>query len=130
MGDFYETFFEDARILARETGVVLTSRNAGDPDPIPLAGFPWHQGESYVAKLLRAGHRVAICEQVEEPGKGKKLLERRVIEVLSPGTALNDGVLSAGSNNFLAALRIGGRSRRSGGGRHLDGRTRLGRLSL
>ena len=58
MGDFYETFFDDAHLLARETGVILTSRNAGDPEPIPLAGFPWHQAESYVAKLLRAGHRV------------------------------------------------------------------------
>ena len=105
MGDFYETFFEDAQLLARETGVVLTSRNAGDPEPIPLAGFPWHQAETYVAKLLRAGHRVAICEQVEEPGKGKKLLERRVTEVLSPGTTLNDGVLAAGSDNFLVALK-------------------------
>lgn len=108
MGDFYETFFEDARVLARDTGVALTSRNAGDPDPIPLAGFPWHQAESYVAKLLRAGHRVAICDQVEEPGPGKKLLERRVTEVLSPGTALNDAVLSAGSNNWLAAVRLEG----------------------
>jgi DNA mismatch repair protein MutS len=105
MGDFYETFFEDAQVLSRETGVVLTSRNSSDPEPIPLAGFPWHQGENYVAKLLRAGHRVAICEQVEEPGKGKKLLERRVIEVLSPGTTLNDGVLAAGSDNFLVAIR-------------------------
>ncbi len=105
MGDFYETFFEDAHLLARETGVMLTSRNAGDPDPIPLAGFPWHQAETYVARLLRAGHRVAICEQVEEPGKGKKLLERRVTEILSPGTALSDGVLSAGSDNFLVALK-------------------------
>jgi DNA mismatch repair protein MutS len=108
MGDFYETFFEDAHLLSRETGVVLTSRNAGDPEPIPLAGFPWHQAESYVAKLLRAGHRVAICEQVEEPGKGKKLLERRVTEVLSPGTTLNDGVLAAGSDNFLVALKLEG----------------------
>lgn len=105
MGDFYETFFEDAHLLARETGVVLTSRNSSDPDPIPLAGFPWHQVESYVAKLLRAGHRVAICEQVEEPGKGKKLLDRRVTEVLSPGTTVNDGVLAAGSDNFLVALK-------------------------
>jgi DNA mismatch repair protein MutS len=108
MGDFYETFFEDAHLLARDTGVVLTSRNAGDPEPIPLAGFPWHQAETYVAKLLRAGHRVAICEQVEEPGKGKKLLARRVTEVLSPGTTLNDGVLAAGSDNFLVALKIEG----------------------
>jgi len=105
MGDFYETFFEDARTLARETGIALTSRNAGDADPIPLAGFPWHNAEPYISRLLQAGHRVAVCEQVEEPGKGKKLLERRVVEVLSPGTALSDALLQAGRNNFIVALR-------------------------
>jgi len=104
MGDFYETFNEDAHILSAVTGIALTSRNSGDPDPIPLAGFPWHNSEPYIAQLLKAGHRVAVCEQVEEPGKGKKLLERRVTEVLSPGTALNSSLLQAGANNFLAAV--------------------------
>ncbi len=108
MGDFYETFLEDAHVLARETGIALTSRNPKDADPIPLAGFPWHSAEGHIAKLLRAGHRVAICEQVEEPGAGKKLLERRVVEVLSPGTTLGDSLLEASSNNFIAALRLDG----------------------
>jgi DNA mismatch repair protein MutS len=105
MGDFYETFFEDAHVLSRVTGVTLTSRNSADANPIPLAGFPWHNSEPYVARLLQAGHRVAICEQVEEPGAGKKLLERRVIEVLSPGTALGESLLQAGNNNYLASVR-------------------------
>lgn len=104
MGDFYETFFEDAELLSRATGITLTSRNAGDPEPIPLAGFPWHSAEGHIAKLLQAGHRVAICEQVEEPGPGKKLLERRVVEVLTPGTAIGDSQLEAGVNNFVVAL--------------------------
>ncbi len=108
MGDFYETFLEDAHVLARETGIALTSRNPKDADPIPLAGFPWHSAEGHIAKLLRAGHRVAICEQVEEPGAGKKLLERKVIEVLSPGTTLGDTLLEASSNNYMAALRRDG----------------------
>ena len=108
MGDFYETFFEDAELLASITGIALTSRNAGDPNPIPLAGFPWHSAEGHIAKLLAAGHRVAICEQVEEPGVGKKLLERKVIEVLSPGTALADSQLEATANNYLVALHADG----------------------
>lgn len=108
MGDFYETFHEDAHILSGVTGIALTSRNSGDPDPIPLAGFPWHNAEPYIADLLKAGHRVAICEQVEEPGKGRKLLERRVTEVLSPGTALNTSVLQAGANNYLVAAAAAG----------------------
>ncbi len=111
MGDFYETFFDDAHLLARVTGIALTSRNAADSDPIPLAGFPWHNAEPYIARLLKAGHRVAICEQVEEPGKGKKLLARKVVEVLSPGTTLADSLLQAGSNNFIAALRSGASGR-------------------
>ncbi|MCB9462596.1 MAG: DNA mismatch repair protein MutS [Candidatus Eisenbacteria bacterium] len=108
MGDFYETFFEDAEVLSRVTSIVLTSRNAGDPDPIPLAGFPWHSAEGHIAKLLAAGYRVAICEQVEEPGAGKKLLERKVVEVLSPGTALADSQLDASANNYLVALHADG----------------------
>jgi DNA mismatch repair protein MutS len=108
MGDFYETFFEDAETLSRVTGVALTSRNSQDPDPIPLAGFPWHSAETHVSRLLEAGHRVAICEQVEEPGKGKKLLERRVVEVLTPGTTVGESQLEAGANNFLVAVRLEG----------------------
>jgi len=104
MGDFYETFFEDAEILSRVTGITLTSRNAGEPDPIPLAGFPWHSSEGHIARLLEAGHRVAICEQVEEPGPGKKLLERKVVEILSPGTAVGESQLDRSRSNYIVAI--------------------------
>lgn len=110
MGDFYETFYEDAVTLSRILGITLTSRNAGDPDPIPLAGIPWHSAEPQIVKLLQAGLRVAICEQVESAAEAKGLIERRVVEVLSPGTALSDSLLDGGRNNFLAAL-CGGEGR-------------------
>jgi len=130
MGDFYETFFEDAHVLARETGIALTSRNPKDPDPIPLAGFPWHSAEGQIAKLLRAGHRVAICEQVEEPGAGKKLLDRRIVEVLSPGTTLGDTLLDASSNNFMVAVRRDGARLGLAAADVSTGELRLGDLSL
>jgi DNA mismatch repair protein MutS len=104
MGDFYETFFEDAITLSRVVGITLTSRNAGDPEPIPLAGFPWHSAEPHIQKLLKAGLRVAICEQVEDPAEAKGLVARRVVEVLSPGTTVSDPLLDRGRNNYLAAL--------------------------
>jgi DNA mismatch repair protein MutS len=104
MGDFYETFFEDAITLSKILGITLTSRNAGDPDPIPLAGFPWHSAEPHIQKLLKAGLRVAICEQVENPAEAKGLVARRVVEVLSPGTAVSDPLLDRGRNNFLVAM--------------------------
>jgi DNA mismatch repair protein MutS len=104
MGDFYETFFEDAITLSKVLGITLTSRNSGDPDPIPLAGFPWHSAEPHIQTLLRAGLRVAICEQVENPADAKGLVARRVVEVLSPGTAVSDPLLDRGRNNYLVAL--------------------------
>ncbi len=104
MGDFYETFYEDAVTMSRILGIALTSRNPGDHEPIPLAGIPWHSAEPQIARLLRAGLRVAICEQVETPGEVKGLLERRVVEVLSPGTTVSDPLLEVKRNNFLAAV--------------------------
>ncbi|MBD3235633.1 MAG: DNA mismatch repair protein MutS [Candidatus Eisenbacteria bacterium] len=105
MGDFYEMFFEDAVVAAEICDLTLTSRNKQDPDPIPMAGVPWHSAEPHLTKLLRAGHRVAICEQVEEAGR--KLLERRIVEILSPGTALAESLLDARSNNYLCAIAPG-----------------------
>ena len=104
MGDFYETFYEDAVTLSRVLGIALTSRNSGDPDPVPLAGIPWHSAEPQIARLLRAGLRVAICEQVESAAEAKGLIQRRVVEVLSPGTTVAEPLLERGRHNFLAAL--------------------------
>ncbi|MDM7916081.1 MAG: DNA mismatch repair protein MutS, partial [Candidatus Eisenbacteria bacterium] len=105
MGDFYETFYEDAVTLSRVLGIALTSRNPNDPEPIPLAGIPWHSAEPQIAKLLQAGLKVAICEQSAGPAAGGRgLLDRRVVEVLSPGTAVSDTLLEGARWNYLVAL--------------------------
>ncbi len=104
MGDFYELFFEDAVAVAGLLGLTLTSRNKQDPEPIPMCGVPWHQRDPYVARLLRQGHKVAICDQLEEPAPGKKLVARGVTEVLTPGSVTGDTFLEPATNNFLAAL--------------------------
>ncbi len=87
MGDFYETFFEDAEVLARTAGVTLTSRDAKSDHPVPLAGVPYHALDTYLTRLLNAGLTVAICEQVEDPALAKGLVKREVVEIISPGTA-------------------------------------------
>ena len=105
MGDFYEMFFEDAVDAAQICELTLTSRNKSDPAPIPMAGVPWHSAEPHIARLLRAGRRVAICEQIEEAGS--KLLARRIVEILSPGTAIAASMLDARRNNYLCAVAPG-----------------------
>ena len=108
MGDFYEMFHEDAHLASRLLGLTLTSRDRGPSDGVPLAGLPWHSAEPYIAKLLKAGHKVAICEQVSDAPAKNGLMDRRVVEVLTPGTALQDGLLESGANNFVAAVRLEG----------------------
>ena len=104
LGDFYETFDQDAETVARELSIVLTSRPIGKDQRIPLAGIPHHALDSYLAKLIAKGYKVAICEQMEEPGKGKKIVDRQVVRVVSPGTLVEDNLLQLGANNYLAAL--------------------------
>jgi DNA mismatch repair protein MutS len=104
LGDFYELFFDDAVIASRILQITLTSRNKEKGQAIPMCGVPYHAAEGYIARLIRAGKRVAICEQMEEAGPGKKLVQREVVRVLSPGTAMDPQSLSARDNNFLAAI--------------------------
>lgn len=104
LGDFFETFDQDAETVARELDIVLTSRPVGKNQRVPLAGIPHHALDSYLARLIAKGYKVAICEQMEEPGKGKKLVERQVVRVVSPGTLVEDNLLERGTNNYLAAL--------------------------
>ena len=89
VGDFYETFGEDAITTSKILGIVLTKRNNGGND-IELAGFPYHSIDAYLPKLVRAGFRVAICEQLEKPIKGKKIVKRGITEVITPGITLDD----------------------------------------
>ena len=104
LGDFYETFDEDARITSRELEIVLTSREMGKGLKVPLAGIPYHAVENYLARLISRGYKVAICEQLTPPGKG--LVERDVIRVVTPGTLIEPGLLTEKSNNYLASLFI------------------------
>src|SRR6056297_4184413 len=84
LGDFYEMFMDDAVVAAKILGITLTSRNKGDEDAIPLCGVPYHSSQGYIAKLVAAGHRVAICEQVEDPKTAKGIVKREVVKVVTP----------------------------------------------
>ncbi len=103
MGDFFETFFEDAQTLARVAGVTLTSRDARSEHPVPLAGVPHHSIDTYITRLLKAGITVAICEQVEDPAQAKGLVKRAVVEVISPGTATAPDVVDTATGHFCLA---------------------------
>ena len=111
VGDFYETFAEDAVVVARDLNITLTSRQKDDEgNKIPLAGVPYHALEVYLAKLIRAGHKVAICDQVEDPKLAKGLVKREITRVVTPGTIIEPAMLDESSNNFLASVvQDGGR---------------------
>jgi DNA mismatch repair protein MutS len=104
MGDFYEMFWEDAQTAAKTLGVALTSRNKGAADEIPMAGVPFHAVESYLRKMIAAGHKVAICEQMEDPATAKGVIRRDVVRLMTPGTLTDDPLLDGRSDNFLAAV--------------------------
>lgn len=106
VGDFYETFGEDAIKTAATLGITLTKRNNGDPNASELAGFPHHALDTYLHKLVKAGYRVAICDQLEDPKTAKGIVKRGVTELVTPGVATNDKLLEHNSNNFLAALHF------------------------
>lgn len=106
MGDFYEMFYEDARVGAKVLGITLTSRGHGKAGNVPLAGFPHHALEGYLAKMIRAGYRVAICEQVEDPKLAKGIVKREVIRVVTPGTVMEENLLETKRNNFLSGVYL------------------------
>ncbi|HEX9830715.1 MAG TPA: DNA mismatch repair protein MutS, partial [Thermodesulfobacteriota bacterium] len=110
LGDFYEMFFEDANIASKILGIALTSRNKSEKNSVPLCGVPYHSVEPYLAKLLEHGHKVAICEQVEDPKLAKGIVERRVTKILTPGVILDPEKLDSKSNNFLASLYFDGKT--------------------
>lgn len=106
-GDFYETYSEDAVAAADILGITLTRRANGQSKTVEMAGFPYHALDTYLPKLIRAGRRVAICDQLEDPKTTKKLVKRGITELVTPGVAINDNVLSNKENNFLAAIHFG-----------------------
>jgi DNA mismatch repair protein MutS len=106
MGDFYETFYDDAKTCSRICGITLTSRSKGD-NPIPLAGVPYHAVDGYLKKMLQAGYKVAVCEQVEDPKTAKGVVKRDVVRIVTPGTLTDDMLLNAREDNFLCAVSLG-----------------------
>ena len=107
LGDFYEMFFDDAITASRELNLTLTKR-AGGAEYMPMCGVPYHSVEGYLAKLVRKGYRIAICEQVEDPKLAKGIVERKVIKIITPGTALNAELLEDEAHRFLAVLLANG----------------------
>jgi len=104
MGDFYELFFEDAEIAARELQIALTCRNPNQEVRVPMCGVPHHAVEHYLGQLLEKGYKVAICDQIEDPRQAKGLVKRAVTRVMTPGTIVEDSGLSAKAHNYLAAV--------------------------
>ncbi|MDE5549227.1 MAG: DNA mismatch repair protein MutS, partial [Clostridia bacterium] len=104
LGDFYEMFFDDAKLASKELDLTLTGRNCGLEERAPMCGVPYHAADGYIAKLVQKGYKVAICEQLSEPEKGKKLVERDVIRVITPGTVIEDNILDDKKNNYLACI--------------------------
>ena len=108
MGDFYETFDEDAQIVSRELEIALTSREMGKGQKVPLAGIPYHALEGYLTRLINRGFRVAICEQTSDPSTSKGIVDREVVRIVTPGTVIEDSLLQQGSNSFLMAVVVRG----------------------
>ena len=110
MGDFYETFFEDAKTCSQVLGLTLTSRGKASGHPIPLAGVPFHAVDGYLKKMIQAGYKVAVCEQVEDPKKAKGVVKRDVVRVVTPGTLTDDMLLEAKEDNFLCGIYLGSKN--------------------
>ena len=103
LGDFYEMFFDDEKLASRELDLTLTGRDCGQKERAPMCGVPFHSCESYIARLVQKGYKVAICEQTEDPAKAKGLVKRDIIRVITPGTVIESGMLDEGKNNFISS---------------------------
>lgn len=107
LGDFYEMFFEDAKLVSRELELTLTGRDCGQEERAPMCGVPFHSAESYIARLVAKGYKVAICEQMEDPALAKGLVKRAVIRVITPGTVMESSMLDESKNNFICSVFAG-----------------------
>ena len=104
LGDFYEMFFDDAKLASKELELTLTGKNCGQEERAPMCGVPFHSAEGYIAKLVDKGYKVAICEQVEDPKASKGIVKREVIQIVTPGTLTAQSMLAEKENNYLAAI--------------------------
>lgn len=107
LGDFYEMFFEDAIVGARDMEITLTKKSCGEEERAPMCGVPYHAADTYIAKLIEKGHKVAVCEQMEDPAQAKGIVRREVVRIVTPGTVLSQNMLSEKENNFLASVYAG-----------------------
>ena len=108
LGDFYEMFFEDAITASKVLDLVLTGRDCGEAERAPMCGIPYHASEGYIGKLIKAGYKVAICEQVEDPKAAKGLVKRDVIRVITQGTLVESDLLNESKNNYLCSVCFAG----------------------
>src|SRR5690625_4015481 len=104
LGDFYELFYDDAIQAARELEITLTKRDSGQKEPIPMCGVPYHAAEGYIKKLVDKGYKVAICEQVEDPKQAKGVVKREVVQVITPGTVMEQSMLNDRESNYIASI--------------------------
>ena len=104
LGDFYEMFFDDAKIAAKELELVLTSRNCGEGQKAPMAGVPHHAAESYISRLIKKGYKVAICEQLEDPKEAKDIVKRDVVRIITPGTVIESNILEDKTSNYIMSI--------------------------
>ncbi len=104
LGDFYEMFFDDAKLASRELELTLTGRDCGQEERAPMCGVPFHSAETYIARLVAKGYKVAICEQMEDPALAKGLVKRDIVRVITPGTVLESSMLDETRNNFICSL--------------------------
>ena len=107
LGDFYEMFFDDALTASRELDLTLTGRDCGEAERAPMCGVPFHSADTYIAKLIEKGYKVAVCEQTEDPAAAKGLVRREVVRIITAGTVLEADMLSENRNNYLASVAAG-----------------------
>ncbi|MBQ3897756.1 MAG: DNA mismatch repair protein MutS, partial [Clostridia bacterium] len=108
LGDFYEMFFDDAVTASRELDLVLTGKDCGKEERAPMCGVPFHAADSYIARLVAKGYKVAICEQLEDPAQAKGIVKRGVIRIVTPGTVIESSMLDESRNNYLCSACLGG----------------------
>ena len=106
VGDFYEMFFDDAKLASKELELTLTGKDCGLPERAPMCGVPFHSAEGYIARLVAKGYKVGICEQTEDPAKAKGLVKREIIRVVTPGTVMESVMLDDSSNNFICTVFV------------------------
>ena len=108
LGDFYEMFFDDAKLASKELELTLTGRDCGQEERAPMCGVPYHSCEAYIARLIAKGYKVAICEQMEDPSAAKGIVKRDIVRVVTPGTVIESSMLEDDKNNYIASIFVDG----------------------